>query len=243
MSPAIGYGCTLTWATNVVGRLTSIGGVNLTAAKVDATTFASVDSYKEVLPGMLDPGEVPIEGYFDPDDTLGQVALMTSFNARTIGAWTITFPTEISTAAWAGNAYVIGLAIGALTLEGMIPFTAVLAITGKPVLSITASGGMTAFAGIEENAGAALDLVPNFLAGILTYTATVNTASTWVKLTVTAAAHTITVTVLGVTHTLVTAVQSDALVIGAANTVTELVITCKETGKVAKVYSLFVSRP
>lgn len=241
-SAKIGYGSTLKWNTVTVVELTKIGGVDVSVTKVDATTLSSPDAYMEFVPGLLNPGDVAVEGFFRPDDP-AQFAMLTDMNARTSRTALITLNAALSSATWTFTAFISRFMAGEVTLEGLIPFQATLSISGKPALGVTVSGGMTAFAGIEENIGAALDLVPNFLAGVLTYTATVNTASTWVKLTVTAAAHTIVVTVAGVTHVLVSTVQSDPLVIGAANTVTQVVITTTEANKAALTYNLFISRP
>jgi len=240
--PAIGYGAILNWDGNPVGKLTSIGAVDLSATKVDASTLDSADAVKEIKPGMIDPGDVPIEGYFDPDDTLGQQAIATAFFARTEGAFEISFPSEISTTVWTGNAYITRLAVGEITMEGMIPFSATMSINGKPDLAITLSTGLTALEGIEENAGAALTFVPAFDAATYSYAIAVNTASDWIKLTATAAG-VITVTALGVDHTLTTTVQSAEIAIGAADSMTDVLITVKETGKAAKKTHLYIGRP
>lgn len=238
----VGYGAFLEWEGNRVAKLTSIGGVDLSATKVDASTMDSPDAVKEIRVGMIDPGDVPIEGYFDPDDTLGQIAIATAFYARTEGAFEISFPDTITTAVWTGNAYITRFSTGELTMEGMIPFSATLSINGKPELSIELSTGLTALEGIEENAGAALDLVPDFDAAVYTYTVAVNTASDWIKLTATAAG-VITATVLGTDYVLTTTVQSGEIPIGAADSVTDVLITVKETGKAPKKTHLYIGRP
>ena len=130
----IGYGTTFTWHAVVVGEVTRIGSVSLSTNKVDATTLASADYYKEYVPGMIDPGDIELEGWLDPDDA-GQIALITDLNARTIQAWIIIFPVAISSARWAGNGHCIAFTAGDATPEGLVPFTATIAITGKPTLT------------------------------------------------------------------------------------------------------------
>ncbi len=130
----IGYGTTFTWHAVVVGEVTRIGSVTLTATKVDATTLGSADTYKEYIPGMIDPGDVELEGWLDPDDA-GQVALITDLNARTEQAWIITFPAGISSAVWNGNGYCVGFSAGDATGEGLVPFTATIALSNKPTLT------------------------------------------------------------------------------------------------------------
>lgn len=130
----IGYGTTFTWHAIVVGEVTRIGPVSKTVTKVDATTLATTDEYKEYLPGLIDPGDLDIEGWLDPDDT-GQVALNTDLDARTEQDWIITFPISISSATWAGKGYCIGFSAGDATPEGMVPFTAKIALSDRPVLT------------------------------------------------------------------------------------------------------------
>ena len=241
---AIGHTTTLNWNVTDIAEVTSIGGVSTTVTEVDSTSLGSANHYKEILPGLLKADPVDIEGIFDPSDTNGQVALLTDMNSRTSRAFTITFPTAMA-ATWTGTAYVLKFATGPITSEGMIPFAASLGIVGKPTLNITLSAGMTVMTGIEENAGAALVIEPSVAVGTYSYTANaINTASTWVKLTITAGdSQVITVTALGVDHTLLTTVQSGAITISAADSLTPLYIKTQKAGEVARNYTLWISRP
>ncbi len=130
----IGYGTTFTWHSLVIGEVTRIGSVSLTVAKVDATTLATPDSYREYIPGLIDPGDVELEGWLDPDN-LGQKLLLTDMNERTEQDWIIIFPTSISSARWHGKGYCIGFTAGDATPEGMVPFTATIALSNKPTLT------------------------------------------------------------------------------------------------------------
>jgi len=130
----IGYGTTFTWHAQLIGELTRIGSVSLTVSKQDATTLVSANSYKEYLPGLIDPGDVELEGWLDPDD-VGQTTLLTDMNARTEQAWIITFPASISSATWGGNGYCIAFSAGDATPEGLVPFTATVALSNKPTLT------------------------------------------------------------------------------------------------------------
>ncbi len=130
----IGYGVVFTWHALTVGQLTRIGSVPLTVTKVDATTLTSADAYKEYLPGMIDPGDIELEGWLDPDDA-GQTALLVDMNARTEQAWIITFPAAISSATWNGNGYCTAFAAGDATPEGMVPFSASITPSNKPTLT------------------------------------------------------------------------------------------------------------
>jgi len=130
----IGYGVTFTWHSQLVGELTRIGSVSLSISKVDATTLGTTDEYKEYLPGLIDPGDVEIEGWLDPDDA-GQALLLTDMNARTEQDWIITFPASISSATWNGKGYCIGYVAGDATPEGMLSFSATIALSNKPTLT------------------------------------------------------------------------------------------------------------
>jgi len=240
----LGYGTTLKWNDKTVIRLTKIGKVTPKVAKLDATTFGSSDYYKEYLPGMIDPGEVSIEGLFRPDDTEGQKAMYDDMNSREVREFIITFPSTIAATTWTGNAYIMDFAPGDITPENLIKVSMTLFITGKPTLAVTLSADISDMTGIEENAGASLTFVPAFAAATYTYETTVNTASDWIKLTVTqATAASITATALGTSYTLTSGVQSSQIAIDNADSVTEVVISEYDTGKAAKTYKIYVARP
>ncbi len=133
-SADIGYGVTFTWHAQPIGELTRIGGVALTITKVDATIINATDATKEIKPGLIDPGDVELEGWCDPDDT-GQALLFADLKARTKQAWLITFPASISSAVWGGNGYCLAFATGDITPEGLVPFTATISITELPTLT------------------------------------------------------------------------------------------------------------
>lgn len=238
----IGYGTTFKWNTQVVGALTKIGGVGVTLSKVDSTTLSVANYYKTMLPGLLDPGDVELEGWFLPSDT-GQVNVLNDMKSRTQREWIVTFPAILSSATWTGNGYITAFKVGDATPEGIIPWTAILSITGEPVLGVTLSAGMTVMTGIEQTATAALVIVPTVGVAVYTYVANpINAASTWIKLTITAVGI-IRATVLGVEYVLVSTVQSGALVIDAAGTVTPVYIKVQETLKSPRNYTLYIQRP
>jgi len=241
-SAKIGSTTTLTWHADSPLELTRIGSVNLTATKVDSTTLGSADYYKEFIPGLLDPGDVEIEGLFRPDDA-GTILLKTDMEARTSQTFTIAFPTALSTTTWTGTAYITAFSAGDATPEGIIPFSATMSIVGKPTLGVTASTGMATCTIVDDVAGVPV-FVPVFAIGTFTYTIAVANTITWVKLTPTAAAHTITITNAfdSTSQTITTGNQSGELDLGAADTVTLLTVNVYESGKSAKNYYIYVAR-
>jgi len=228
---------------NTIAEVKSISGPEMSLNAIDVTHLNSPDAFKEFVGGMRDGGEVSIEGNFYPGDTNGQKGLHDDLVAATMQTFVLTFPTAMATT-WTFTALVTKFKTEA-PLDDKVPFSASMKISGKPVLAITLSTGMSGWAGIEENAGAALVEVPGFAIGTFEYSCTVNTLSTWVKMTPTAAAHTITI------HdyfddsyqTVASGNQSGALDIGAADTVTQIDVTVQETGKVAKTYVFYIVRP
>ncbi len=239
---AFAFGSTLQWNSQAVAELTNVGTPTEKADTIDVTSHGSADGFREFLAGLRDGGEIAIEGNFYPGDTNGQIALHTDFQAGTSRAAIVTFPTAMA-CTWTATCIATAFQAGPAPVDGKVPFTATLKITGKPVLAVTASANITALSGIEQQAGAALTFVPAFAAGTYAYNVAVNTASTWVKLTITQATAVITTTCLGITSTQVTTVQSGAIAIGAADSLTDLTITVKDANKMPKTYTLHISRP
>lgn len=240
--PQIGYGSTFTWDGDPVGELTRIGDVNLTIAKQDSTNLAPANAFKTILPGLIDPGDVEIEGWFTPSDT-GQAGMIADMLTRTVKAFIIAFPTSISTSTWTGNAYVMAFATREITNEGIIPWSATISITGKPTLGVTLSAGLTVLVAEEEDT-TNIPYSPAAAVGTYTYIAdaVIDVASTYVKITVTSADDVITATCLGVEHVLTTTVKSEAITIGGATTVTPIYIKTQATGKSARNYVLWINR-
>ena len=226
------YGTTLTWDSIAIAGLTNINGVEVTADTVDVSTHDSTSAYKEFVVGMLDGGEVTLEGYFDYTDTTGQHAMFTDMAARASKTGIITFPSATGTT-WTFTAVITGLKIGDAPVDGVLAFTATLKITGVPVLAVAASAGMSALS-ISESAV----VTPTFAIGTFSYVATVLSGVESVTATPTAAAGVITVN----GNTVATTEASSAITLGAAGTNTTITIIVTETGKSPKTYTITVAR-
>jgi|GEM_PF-384955 len=241
-SAKIGKGSTISINGSAIGAVVEIKPPNMSSDMKKATELDVI--WEEFIKGRKIPGEVSFTVHLKTGDTNGIDAVIAAFNSEstTYDAYVITFPTALGTT-WSFNAWVKAVDFSKLNDDPMtIGFT--LTITGQPTLGMTASTGMSNLTGIEENAGGALDFIPNFAIGTFTYTVAVNTASTYVKFTPTAASHTITILngYDSTTATVVTGNQSGALTIGAANTVTKFTITCYEANKAPKTYIVYVTR-
>lgn len=129
------FGTTFSWGAAVVAALNNIGGVEINVDTVDVTTHDSEGGFKEFLPGLLDAGEVPISGFFDPADTLGQQVMLTDAMARAIKACIITFPVSTK-ATWTFDGLITSIKIGDTPTDDGIPFSATVKISGKPVFAI-----------------------------------------------------------------------------------------------------------
>lgn len=228
------FGTTLTWDSVSVAGLTAINGVEVTADTVEVSNHLSSDAYKEYLVGMIEPGELSVEGQFDYTDTTGQHAMLTDLNARAAKTWTITFPSATG-ATWTGSGFLVGFKVGDATLDGSIPFSARIKLTGKPTFAVSASTGLTnPFFAISESAV----VVPTAANDVYTYVATVLTGVSSVTVTPTATAGTITVN----GNTVATGEASSAITLGAAGSVTTITIVVTETSKSPKTYTIYLTR-
>lgn len=228
------FGTTLTWDSESVAGLTAINGVEVTADTTEVSNHLSSDAYKEYLVGMIEPGELSVEGQFDYTDTDGQHAMLTDLNARTAKTWTITFPSATG-ATWTGSGFLVGFKVGDATLDGAIPFSARIKLTGKPTFAVTASTGLTTpFFAISESAV----VTPDEAGDVYEYVATVLTGVTSVTVTPTATAGTITVD----GNTVATGEASSAITLGAAGSVTEIEIVVTEDDKSPVTYTIWVAR-
>lgn len=229
-----GKGTTIKTGVNLIGEITNIGEISLEADMIDVTTLAQADGYKEFIPGFIDSGELPISGNLDTSDTNGQAAMLADMNAGTLGSYTVTFPTAMG-ATWTFSGYVKSFKSGGADTGGALKFEAVIKISGKSTLNVTASGGLTAL----TLTGATGALAPAFSAALRSYTFIGVTAATF-TVTPTAASHTIKLYVDGVyVETVASGAASSAisLTTGVSKLVTLVV---NEVGKTAITYNIIV---
>jgi len=220
-----------------VAKLTSIGGLDLSADTLDKTTLDSTGGYREFLASFKDGGEVPISGYFLPTAGQGQSELLDAFEDGDEESFTITFPARLG-AQWAFNGVVTKISTGA-DLEDLVSFEGTIKVSGQPTLNIDYSAKVTALTGIEEEAGGALVIMPTFSQDTFEYIVkAVHTDSTYIKLTATSTAASIVAN--GVT--MLTTVQSGEIQLGAKGTITEVLLTTTDSGKISRVYKIKVPR-
>jgi len=231
-----GFGTYLIWNYQKVAELTNIEGPSQSMDTIDVSNHSSADMFKEYIAGLRAGGEVSLEGNFIYSDTNGQIALKNDVQSGTPRNFKIVPPMALGIS-WEG----IGLANGFNTT---FPYgektgvTGTITVTGKPSLYTTQSAGIQGLTGIESKDNTALTITPAVAAGTYAYVCTVNTASTWVKLTVTSTA---SIYVNGVSQT--SAQQGGQINLGAAGTVTDILIITQEASKAPRLYILSVTRP
>jgi len=232
------FGTTLKLAGNTIAELTNIGGMEISLETVDVTSHQSANAYREFIGGLLDTGEIAVEGNFYPGDATGQIALRTLQDTRATGAFIVTLPTAFATT-WTFNAFVTMTKTGDQPIDGAVPFSASLKPTGKPVLAITASVNMTACVVTFAPAGTAYQ--PVFAAATYSYviTATANGATYTVTPTFAAGICTLT-DATGATQQILSTVASGSLTAPADATYHTIYIDIKETGKMATRYTLHI---
>jgi predicted secreted protein len=234
MAATHAHGTTFSWNGKTVAGLTAINGIELTMDTVDVTTHQSSNSYKEYIAGLIDAGEVGIEGLFDATDTDGQQAMMTDFNGRTSRAAIITFPASTGTT-WSFTGFITNIKIGDAPIDGAIPFSATIKPTGKPTFAVATSAGLTnPFFTLSNDAV----LAPAASSTVYDYVATVLTAVDSITVTPTASAGTITVN----GSTVVSGQASSTITLGAAGSITVVTIVVTETNKAPKTYTIRVVR-
>lgn len=231
------FGTTIQWNAVAIAKIKTIPGLEATRTSIDDTTHDSAGGITESLPGLISVADLPIEGYFKPSDTTGQLAMWTDFLSGVVREFIITLPAEIG-ATWTANGWLKAYKAGNADIDGNIPFTATIAHAGGiPVLGTSATAGMSALA----ISGSAV-VTPTFAIGTFDYTANVLTAVASVTFTPTSAAGTITIVANGASQTVTTAQASSAIALGAAGSITPAVVTITQAGKTPKVYTVRVVR-
>ena len=224
-------GTTVSWNAAVVAELESINGIEISVDLIDSTTYDNTDAYKTFVGGLIEAGEIKLDGYFSATDMTGQIAMLNDMNSRTNRPVVITFPV-ITGMSWAFTGIVTKLEISPEKVDGLIKFSASIKPSGKPTFSTAVSTGMTAMA--LSNAAI---LTPAFAIGTFDYVATVLTGVASLTITPTATG---VITVNG--NIVTTATPSGAIILGAAGSITVAQIGVTETNKATKLYKISIVR-
>jgi hypothetical protein len=129
------YGVVLSRDGNDIAELTNIDGVQVIQETVDVTNHSSPDGYREYKPTLRFTGDISIEGNFIDTDADGQMGLEDDLNNGTLQSFVITFPPAVS-ATWTFSAYVTAFKAGGFPVDGKVPFSATLKVSGKPEFDV-----------------------------------------------------------------------------------------------------------
>ncbi|MFA5458780.1 MAG: cadherin-like beta sandwich domain-containing protein [Synergistaceae bacterium] len=234
------FGTSLSWGGNVIAGIETItySGITMSMATVHPHDAAS--RFAEVVATVGDSGEIGISGVLYLTDTDGQIAAIADAKAGTKREAIITGPDD-APFTWTMDAIFTNFTPD-FDRQGVLTYSATLKASGEPVFAYTLSANLTALSGIEQEAEGALTFTPSFAAGTYEYNVTINTASTWIKLTPTLLGATITISNGTSSQDVLSGAQSGTIAVtdGGITTVT---LAVKETGKVAKTYTLHVYTP
>ena len=114
-----------------VAHLTGISGPNISADTIDVSSHDSTDAYRTFVAGLIDGGEVSLEGNL-LTATAGNL-IMTAIAARSTTPCIIKFPAPAL-----GRWTFVGIPTGFETdapHDGKIGFSATVKVSGRPTLS------------------------------------------------------------------------------------------------------------
>jgi len=231
---AIGFGTTLSVDGNNVAELTTVSAPAMNVKMVDVTNHStSTSAWAEFVAGIKNGGSISLEGNFYPGDSTGQVALSTAFGSSTVNAYVVTLPTAFATSiSFSGlvEKYEV-----VPNLDKQVQFKIDLQVTGAVTMSITQSVNATT---IALGSGT---LYPGWAAATYNYGANVTASTTTITVTDSTAAS-IKLYVDGTyTATLSSGVASSAISF-ASPSYHVLRVECKDTNKVATVYTINAGR-
>jgi hypothetical protein len=237
---AIGYGSILYRDGHAIAEVRNIEPPSEDTDIVEATHYLSPDRTKEFLPALMDPGELSFEANFIPGDTNGQAALRADRISGAVVPFELEFP--IAGATLSFDAFVKTLQLSD-PIGDVISFNCTLKVTGVPVLTYSASAGLTTpFFDVADNGLDTATIVPTPSGTVYEYVVTFDTTATEFTITPTAAVGTITIISSLGSQVVATGNPSTAIPLGAAGSLVDCTIKVAEAGKSAKEYTLHCVR-
>lgn len=127
-----GYGGTVLFGTtNTVSELTTITPPNFSADTIDSSTHDMADIFRTFIKGLVDAGEIGLEGFYKQADYLTAYNLLAT---RTLQSVTIIMPTTPSRTAFYCNGHITALETDD-PIDDLIPVTYTIKVSGKPTIS------------------------------------------------------------------------------------------------------------
>jgi hypothetical protein len=226
MAKYISKGTTIKVGATLIGQLTGIDGLEVSADTLETTTLE--DTWREFDAGLADGGEVSLEGFFGADQ-VGQVAMRTKIG--TSDTFTIDFPSALG-GQWIFSGVVTKFSIGA-KLGEIIPFSASIKVSGEPVMAFTASSNLTAL----SLTGTGGTLSPAFAGSNYNYTFSGVTATS-VTVTATLSGASLKLYVDDVYVQDLTSGSASSSIALTLNVGKNIKILSQETGKTVKTYEV-----
>lgn len=214
-------------------KLVEIGEFGLEGDDVEVTNHDSLGGVREYIRGLTDPSEIAFTGVWVADAT--QIALMTDVLT---GMTQPNLPYRITLAQGYGqfdfSGYLKAFTINP-QLDDRMECNGTIKMASIPTFAVTAAAGLTTPFFVLSPAGVN---IPAPAQNTLRYVNEQVTGTSAVTVTPTAAVGTITVN----GTTVATGVASGSIALGAAGSITRIVIVVSETGKAPKEYWIDVAR-
>ena len=128
MAVDIGAGnSTLTFNLIVIGNVITINVPTVTRDAIDITDLSVADMTRTFIPGLIDPGEITFDGYYDPAlVTIEELTTNLALTSSASKAWSIKVSGSDT---FAGNGFVTSFG-PSLTLDGPFTYSATIKVTG-----------------------------------------------------------------------------------------------------------------
>jgi hypothetical protein len=233
-------GMTFKWDGTAVAGLEDIGEIPDEWESVEKMLHDTAGHYPEQIITTRKGGEIKCAGIMLPADP-GQVKLVADYASATSRAWIRGAPDGSWTQS--GIGYVKSFKHVGKSPKDIDAIEFSILIDGEPVFAYDESDGLTTtFFSVTGSAGASA-ITPAAAQATLEYNVTLAAGSTTYYITPIAVAGVIKVLdSLGAEQTVISTANSTAIT-ATANGVQTVYISVKETGKVAKIYTLHVGEP
>lgn len=120
-----------------VAQAKDFSGPDRSVNNTDVTTHDSTNGYAENLPTIKQGGTIDFDLEFDPEDAASQAELTTLFEAKTVLAWYLVFPTTNSARLeFSGHVSSIGVSA---PVDGSLQAPVSIQTTGKITLNSSPS--------------------------------------------------------------------------------------------------------
>ena len=118
-------------ATGTLTEITSVSAPGFSADTIDVTSHGSTTRFREFVKGLIDPGEIAVEGNFNYVD---YGVVYTAMATTSMQSVTVTVPSSPSTTTFVCNGFVTGLELDD-PHDDKVGFNATIKVTGKPTVT------------------------------------------------------------------------------------------------------------